>query len=123
MYEPFTSLADKGENFDEEVLRSAFIEELKDELSGAEKAGAVFEDTRDSFEGLELLELSSEIVRTIKAECDADDFHNWDYDHLEFIIELSNRHNFTIPRNLLNGLPEQLIILVDAKKLGEPGCD
>jgi hypothetical protein len=123
MYEPFTSLADQGDGFDEEVLRSAFIEELKDELAGGEKAGAVFEDVRTAFEGLELLELSSEIVRTIKAECDADDFHNWDYDHLEFIIDLSNRHGFTIPRNLLNGLPEQLIILVDAKKLGEPGCD
>jgi len=60
---------------------------------------------------------------TLKAECDADDFHNWDYDHLSTIIELSNSFGFKIPRNLVNGLPEQLIILVDHSKLGQPGCD
>ena len=119
MHEPFqTFLSDDGA-VDETGLRSAFLSELQGEKS-AEK---VFDAAGEEFEGEELVQVCSEIVRTIKAECSADDFHNWDYDHLEFIIELSSRYGFTIPRNLLNGLPEQLILLVDADKLGPTGCD
>ncbi len=102
-----------------ESLRLAFERDLPD----TENRIDIFSDLLSSVEGEELAELAAELVQTINAECSADDFHNWDYDHLELIIDLSNRHGFTIPRNLLNGLPEQLIILVDADKLGEAGCD
>lgn len=118
-------------------MKTTFLEIAKSQGDGAEAAiraemvkaladhdgGALFDAAAAEFEGEELAEVCGEIVETITAECSADDFHNWNYDHLEFIIDLSNSRGFEIPRNLLNGLPEQLIILVDAKKLGEPGCD
>ena len=119
MKESFLALAKQRDDLDEGALQDLF----QAELTGEKHVPEMFADTADEFSGEELVTVCSEIVATIKAECNADDFHNWDYDHLEFIIDLSNRYGFTIPRNLLNGLPEQLIILVDAKKLGEPGCD
>ena len=70
-----------------------------------------------------LAEVGGEIALTVHAGCTRDDFHNWNYDHLEFIIDLSNRHNFDIPKNFLNGLPEQLIILVDSEHVKKPRCD
>jgi hypothetical protein len=103
---------------DETGLRQSFVSALPD-LSDADR---IFEDTLNEFDGEELIEVCREVIDTVTAECSADDFHNWNYDHLEFIIDLSNRYNFVIPRNLLNGLPEQLILLVDADKLSEPGC-
>jgi len=102
-----------------ESLRLAFERDLPDTKNSNE----IFADLREQAEDDDLADLAAELVQTITAGCTADDFHTWDYDHLESIIDLSNKHGFTIPRNLLNGLPEQLIILVDAKKLGEPGCD
>lgn len=102
----------------DELIRAEMVKALPEH-----DGGALFDAVAEEFEGEELAEVCGEIVETITAECSADDFHNWNYDHLEFIIELSNSRGFEIPRNLLNGLPEQLIILVDAKKLGEPGCD
>ncbi|MFP4430140.1 MAG: hypothetical protein ACOCW6_02950 [Spirochaetota bacterium] len=102
-----------------ESLRLAFERDLPDTKNSNE----IFADLREQSEDDDLADLAAELVQTVNAGCSADDFHNWDYDHLESIIDLSNKHGFTIPRNLLNGLPEQLIILVDAKKLGEAGCD
>lgn len=119
MNNPFSNLLDGDGNIDENELKTAFLSRLQDQ----ENANAMFDDALQEYEGEELLQICGEIVQTIHAECNADDFHNWDYDHLEFIIDLSNRYGFVIPRNLLNGLPEQLIILVDAGKLGDPGCD
>lgn len=119
MYEPFSHLEPKQGALDDAALKNSFLAELEQTT----EAEQIFSDVQNTFEGEELLEVCSEIARTINAECTADDFHNWNYDHLEFIIELSNRYNFVVPRNLLNGLPEQLIILVDSNKLGEPGCD
>ncbi len=119
MYAPFRNTVSQDGSVDEAALRDEFLAELQDQA----EAEALFDEAVAAYEGEELAEICGEIVQTIKAECTADDFHNWNYDHLEFIIDLSNRHNFIIPRNLLNGLPEQLIILVDAKKLSEPGCD
>jgi hypothetical protein len=108
----------RGE-LDESGLRTAFT----GDLSGAQFAENVFDDARNAFDDQELLQVCEEVVLTVNAQCGADDFHNWNYDHLEFIIECSNRHGFTIPRNLLNGLPEQLIILVDKNKLADPECE
>lgn len=119
MKDSFRPLATMGDAVDEGALEALFHTELQ----GHDHIGQIFADAADEFAGEELVTVCSEIVETIKAECDADDFHGWDYDHLEFIIDLSNRYGFTIPRNLLNGLPEQLIILVNAKQLGEPGCN
>ncbi|MFP4375367.1 MAG: hypothetical protein ACLFPO_13630 [Spirochaetaceae bacterium] len=124
MEKPFMHLVSTNGELDEDALRSAFIAELDADLFAKDDAPQdIFADALEQYEGDELAEVCGEIVQTIKAECSADDFHNWNYDHLEFIIDLSNRYGFTIPRNLLNGLPEQLIIMVDAKKLGEPGCE
>ncbi len=119
MYQAFKPFLSDDGSVDESGLRKAFLSELSEH----KEAEALFEEAVDAYEGEELVEIAGEIVRTIKADCTADDFHNWNYDHLEFIIDLSNRHGFIIPRNLLNGLPEQLIILVDSDKLSEPGCD
>jgi hypothetical protein len=102
-----------------ESLKLAFERDLPDTKNSNE----IFADLREQAEDDDLADLSAELVQTINAGCSADDFHTWDYDHLESIIDVSNKHGFTIPRNLLNGLPEQLIILVDAKKLGAAGCD
>lgn len=102
-----------------ESLRLAFERDLPD----TENSSEIFADLRNQAEDDDLADIAAELVQTINAGCTTDDFHNWDYDHLESIIDLSNKHEFTIPRNLLNGLPEQLIILVDAKKLGETGCE
>lgn len=124
MEKPFMHLVSGEGDVDEEALREAFLAELAGARFSADNAlQGMFADALEEFDREELAEVCGEIVQTIKAECSADDFHNWNYDHLEFIIDLSNRYGFTIPRNLLNGLPEQLIILVDAKKLSEPGCD
>ena len=102
-----------------EGLRPAFLGEMPNGVDSE----SMLEDILDEFDLEAAAEVSAELVATLTASCTEDDFHNWDYDHIEFIIDLSNRYGFTIPRNLLNGLPEQLFILVDAKKLSEPGCD
>lgn len=115
-YDRFTDI--RGE-LDESGLRTAFVQDL----AGAQFAEKVFDDARSAFDDGELPEVCEEVVLTVHAECGADDFHNWNYDHLEFIIDCSNRYGFTIPRNLLNGLPEQLIILVDKNKLADPDCE
>jgi hypothetical protein len=80
-------------------------------------AETIFNKTLDKFEEDEAIEVLAEIAITVTAECDRDDFHSWNYDHLEYIIELSNEVGFLIPENLINGLPEQLIILVDSDKI------
>jgi len=102
-----------------EALKQKFLEKLP---SGVQGAG-MFADALEKFPEEELPDVCGELLATLTASCTEDDFHNWDYDHLEFIIELSNRYGFVIPRNLLNGLPEQIILLVDKSKLSEPGCE
>lgn len=107
------------EDTDIEELKRAFIAQLPDDIHAEE----IFEECADSFYDEELAEICEETAQTINAECTRDDFHNWNYDHLEFIIGLSNRYGFHIPRNLLNGLPEQLILLVDSDKVRRPDCE
>ena len=102
----------------EQSVRERFLSDLPEGVDGE----AILSDIEAEFEGEELKEVAEEIIKTLTASCTEDEFHNWNYDHLEFIIDMSNKHNFTIPRNLLNGLPEQLIILVDSDKLGPKGC-
>ena len=96
---------------------NGFAELLPPEID----AETIYNRTLEKFEEEEATEVLAEIVLTVTAECDRNDFHSWDYDHLEYIIELSNEFGFSIPKNLLNGLPEQLIILVDSNKI-DRGC-
>jgi hypothetical protein len=102
----------------EDALKTAFLQLVPDSLPADE----IFADCRDAFADEELGEICAEFVLTINADCSNDEFHNWNYDHLEFIIGLSNQYTIQIPLNLLNGLPEQLILLVDSKKLQRPEC-
>lgn len=101
--------------FEENLSEDTFTRIFPDDI-GADARG-IFDRTSGRFNKDELPEILAEIVLTVSAECDRDDFHSWNYDHLEHIIELSNEFNFSIPKNLLNGLPEQLIILVDSDKV------
>lgn len=103
------------------------VEALKREFVGALPPGLpgdqMFNDATAVFAAEELPVVCAELAATLSASCTEDDFHNWNYDHLELIIDLSNRYGFSIPRNLLNGLPEQLILLVDKDKLDTPDCE
>ncbi len=99
-------------------LKDTFIEDLPEDFDGE----SIFQDIMDFSGGEELAELCAEFVLTVNGDCDLDEFHNWNYDHLEFIIGLSNTYGFDIPKNLLNGLPEQLILLVDSDKVKKNGC-
>ncbi|MFP4179847.1 MAG: hypothetical protein ACLFMZ_04775 [Spirochaetaceae bacterium] len=103
------------ENLSEETFAKIFPEG-----TGLDARG-IFNRTSSAFVEEELPEVLAEIILTVTAECGRDDFHSWNYDHLEHIIELSNEFNFSIPKNLLNGLPEQLIILVDSGKVDRDG--
>ncbi len=103
----------------DDELRKAFIKRIPPSLP----ADKIYEASTREFSGEELAEICAEIILTITADCHQDEFHNWDYDHLTHIIELSKRFDFSIPRNLLNGLPEQLILLVDSDSLQSPECD
>lgn len=108
----------------ETALQNAFVAALKDApIPENVNPDALFAALAGEYDGEELADVCAETVLTFTAGCSADDFHNWDYDHLSSIIELSNKFGFSIPQNLVNGLPEQLIILVDSNKLGQPGCD
>lgn len=96
-------------------LRGTFAADLPDQQRGAE----MFDLLADEYAGEELAEIAAETVVTLSAESSFDDFHNWDYDHLSSIIQLSNRFDLMLPRNLVNGLPEQLIILVNHNRLND----
>ena len=119
MISKFQPFFDQKDSLNENALKDLFLTHM----SSIPEASQIFEDTAEEFMGEELVEVSSKIVETFQGECGADEFHSWNYDHLEFIIELSNKYALTIPPNLTNGLPEQLILLVSAKRLGKPGCE
>ena len=119
MISPFKPFLDQKDDLNENALKDLFLERM----SSIPEASQIFDDAAEEFVGEELVEVASEIVETFQGECGADEFHSWNYDHLEFIIELSNKYKLIIPRNLINGLPEQLILLVSAKRLGDPGCE
>jgi hypothetical protein len=119
LIEDYRSIVADGDVNSIDRLKSTFLEDLPNDYEGE----ALFNEALEQFEAEELGEVCAEIVLTVTASCERDDFHNWDYDHLAFIIELSNSHDFNIPKNLLNGLPEQLIILVDSDRVEKPGCE
>ncbi|MCB2173482.1 hypothetical protein KQH65_12150 [archaeon] len=94
-------------------LRETFAADVPDQHRGEEMFNALAE----KYTGEELVQVAAETIATLTANSSYDEFHNWDYDHLSSIIQLSNRFDLTLPRNLINGLPEQLIILVDSSKI------
>lgn len=98
----------------EQLLLQNFTTDLPTDLNGDDLFAAIAKE----YAGAELAEVAAETILTLTASCDADDFHNWNYDHLSTIIELSNQFGFKIPKNLVDGLPEQLILLVDHTKMG-----
>ncbi len=119
LIEDYRSIAADGDAGSIDRLKSTFLEDIPEDYDGE----VLFNEALEQFEAEELGEVCAEIILTLTASCERDDFHSWDYDHLSFIIELSNSHDFHIPKNLLNGLPEQLILLVDSDKVEKPGCD
>ncbi len=119
LIEDYRGISAAGDEKSTGLLRSRFLEDLPEGHDG----DAIFSEAAGQFEAEELGEVCAEIILTLTASCERDDFHNWDYDHLTFIIELSNKIGFHLPQNLLNGLPEQLIILVDSDKIEKPGCN
>jgi hypothetical protein len=119
LIEDYSSVAADGDTTGIERLKSMFINDLPPDYDGE----ALFEEIAEDFDAGELGEVCAELVLTITASCDVDDFHNWDHDHLAFIIDLSNTYDFTIPANFLNGLPEQLILLIDSEKLDDSGSN
>mgnify|MGYP006309180513 CR=1 FL=1 len=119
LIEDYRSIAVDGDMHSIDRLKSTFLEDLPDDFDGE----AIFTDAAEQFEAEELGEICAQLILTFTASCEQDDFHNWDYDHLAFIIDMSNKYDFPLPKNLLNGLPEQLIILVDSDKIEKPGCE
>lgn len=117
LIEDYRSIAVDGDIHNVDRLKSTFLEDLPEGYDGE----AIFRDAVEEFEAEELGEVCAKIILTLTASCEQDEFHNWDYDHLSFIIELSNNYDLAIPKNLLNGLPEQLIIMVDWDKVEKPG--
>ncbi len=117
LIEDYRSIAVDGDIHSVDRLKSTFLEDLPEGYDGE----AIFSEVVEEFEAEELGEVCAKIILTLTASCEQDEFHNWDYDHLSFIIELFNNYDFAIPKNLLNGLPEQLIIMVDWDKVEKPG--
>ena len=101
-----------------ERLKTRFLEDLPSELNGE----SIFCEIENKFDADEMPEVCAELVLTVTASCGQDDFHNWDYEHLNFIIDLSSEQGFDIPLNLLNGLPPQLLLLVDSDRIDDSGC-
>ncbi len=73
------------------------IQRIKNNMSleGFEKlvppeieAKSIYNRTLEKFTEEEATEVLAEIILTVTATCDRDDFHSWNYDHLEYIIEL-----------------------------------
>lgn len=117
--EQLTSIMTSGVSEKNDRCREAFAEVMPEHLP----AGKIFDEAEQKFSDEELARICGETALTVHAGCSRDDFHNWNYDHLEFIIEMSNKYNFDIPKNFLNGLPEQLIILVDSEHVKKPKCE
>ena len=103
----------------EDVLKEKFISLVPEGVPGDK----IYEDAASAFSGEELSDICAEFLLTVYSDCSRDDFHSWDYEHLSFIIEASNRYDFRISRNLVNGLPQQLVLRVKTKNLIKPECD
>ncbi len=113
----------QAEEKDDDALLRRFAEVFEKECP-AEIPGAEAVDlAAKQFSLDEIPEILTEVILTVTANCSRDDFHNWDYDHLAYIIDLSNKYDFNIPKNFLNGLPEQLILMIQSNHVESPPCE
>lgn len=113
----FTAALGIERNFDS--LRSAFVAAVPGSLPGDQ----IFAETKRAFDEDELPTVCAEVATTLNALCTEEDFHNWNYDHLEFIIEVAVRHRLRIPQNLLDCLPEYLAAAFKDGAQGDSGCE
>jgi hypothetical protein len=113
----------QAEEKDDNTLLRRFAEIFEKECPADIPGSEAVELAAKRFSLEEIPEILSEVILTVTANCSRDDFHNWDYVHLEYIIDLSNKYDFKIPKNFLNGLPEQLILTVQSDHLESPPCE
>ena len=99
-------------------VRERFVSQVPSYMDG----DAMFADIEAEFDGDEIEVIADQLIRTITAGCSGNEFQNWDTDHLEFIIDMAHDHGFSIPRSLLENLPERLRVLADSESLGLQGC-
>ena len=113
----FTSALGIERDFDS--LKNVFVAEVPTTFP----AERIFDETKRSFDEDELPTVCAEIATTLNALCTEEDFQNWNYDHLEFIIEVASRHGFAIPRHLIDSLPDCLASILDEAQPKSGGCD
>ncbi|WP_020611287.1 hypothetical protein [Sediminispirochaeta bajacaliforniensis] len=99
-------------------LHDEFIQKLPDAIP----ADLLFKACSQNFWGEELETICGELADTLNADCSREDFYLWDYDHLEFIIEQARRFHFSLPKNFVNGLPQQFVLRIEADHLYAPEC-
>ena len=120
LMDSFQAILKEGEPGEQRIDR--LMELFQKEVPSENRSRELVTETYENFAPGEAAEVLSELALTLTAGCRDDEFHNWNYDHLEFIIDLSNRYKFIIPKNFLNGLPEQLILLVKWDQVESPPC-
>jgi len=76
--------------------------------------GKIFECLWENWSMDEIPDLGSKIISVFNGTINQGDLRLWDYDVLEFIIDLSNTFKLALPKAVINGLPEQLILLVNS---------
>ena len=113
----FTAALGIERDFD--ALKDAFVAEVPLTLPGEQ----IFDETKRAFDEDELPTVCAEMATTLNALCTEEDFQNWNYDHLEFIIEVASRHGFAIPPNLIDCLPDCLASILDEDESEDGGCD
>lgn len=113
----FTAALGIERDFD--ALKDAFVAEVPLTLPGEQ----IFDETKRAFDEDELPTVCAEMATTLNALCTEEDFQNWNYDHLEFIMETTSRHHVPIPRNLLDCLPDWMASILDEDEPGSGGCD
>lgn len=118
LIEDYIRVFNEGDSSSIEKLKTVFLDDLPSKHDGE----SMLTEIEEGFSLDELPVICAKLVLTITASCAQDDFHDWDYEHLGFIIELSNKYDFKIPQKLLNGLPSQLLLLVDSDKIDDSSC-
>ena len=109
--EQATAIIDKHFRLLQEELTKSFCEHFphKDHCS------QVFESLWENWNLEEIPDLGEKVISIFNGECPKEELNLWDYDLLEHIIEISNTYGLKIPKEIVNGLPEQLVLLVKHK--------
>ena len=109
--EQATAIIDKHFRLMQEELARSFCEHFPHK----ENCSQVFESLWENWNLEEIPELGEKVISLFNGDCSKEELHLWDYDILEHIIELSNTYGLKMPKEIINGLPEQLILLVKYK--------